>query len=183
MFFKQCLHERIQSSEFHDLTIRLYEEQQASGIFLVDALLGCQKTKSIMSDPLIPGYLEDMLLSKRITIAEVLNGLLQRSRYLQHKLPRSPQNSPDLEYVVIMFAARQLLANGGPKQAHQCRNLLHSLLEWVRAITKSEETLLDPHSPQLYDGIGILAIATLQNTEVKTVVQTLQTTCRSAKAS
>jgi hypothetical protein len=178
LFFQQCLHERIQSASFHKLSGQLWDEQRVGGLYLVDSLLGCQRTISTMSDPLITGYLEDMLFSGRVSISDVLNGLLQRSRYRQLKPSREPKNSPDLECTVIMFAARQLLTNNGPKVPHQSRNLLHSLLEWMRAVIKSDHILMDQNGTQLCDAIGILAVATLENAEIVAVTQRLQKTSK-----
>jgi len=182
LFFKHCLHERIQSAQFHKLANQLWDEERAGGIFLVDALFNCQRTASIMSDPLFPVYLEDMLFSNKIALPDVLNGLLQHSRYRQHQTPRDPKNSPDLECAVIMFAARQLLTNNGPKIPHQCRNLLHALLEWLRAVIKSDQILMDQHGVQLCDAIGILAVATLENSDMNSVMQKLQNTSKSIAA-
>ncbi|KAF2673126.1 Med5-domain-containing protein [Microthyrium microscopicum] len=170
LLFHQCLHERIQGPKFRTLAGQLWAEKPSGRLYLANELLDCQRTGSIVSDSLFTEYFEDLLLTKRISVSDVLDATLEHSLYRQHKPPREPKNSSDLQTALVMLVTRQILTHQAPKHSHLAQKLLQSVLGWLQAIVKSDQLLLDENGPQLCDALGFLAAAALENGEMISMI-------------
>jgi hypothetical protein len=166
LFFEMCLNERVWNPQFNSLASRLWSESSVGGWYLVNQLLDCQRADSLDGDPLISHYLEDLLATKRIILSDILNALLEHSRYRQHKPIREPKNSPDLETTLLSLVAKHLLLGSAQLPPHHGQKVIHVLCDWIRAINRPEQLMLDPNAPQLCDALGTLTISVLENSDV-----------------
>lgn len=169
-FFQNCFARRIRNPEFHSWAQKRWDEARTSGSNISEALLHCQRSRSTAADPLFTVYFEDLLLSQRVQLAEVLTLLLAHSKYSQSKQPIEPWNSAALESTLFLLLSRQILTGNAPRYPHQVRELLKALCFWLRAIGKYEHILIDQHATAISDAVGVLAIAVMENPTVGSVL-------------
>jgi hypothetical protein len=133
-----------------------------------------------MSDPLITAYLESLLLSRKVNGADLLSSLYAQSKYrvaglgnessLSEK-PEFEKASNDIESVVLELTARQILKNVMPASPTEARGILAALAVWMSAVSNSSMHLaLDQQTGNMFDTLGTLAIASLENPRIAGVI-------------
>jgi hypothetical protein len=187
----QCLSRRIRKEHFDTLANQLYEDSPIAGRKLVDLLLDYnQKNTAVMTDPLMTAYLDSLLVSRKVSGADLLSSLYVRSKYrvrdqgnensLSEK-PESEKGSNDIDSVVLELSARQILKNAMPATPTEARGILESLAVWMSAVSNSSMHLaLDQQTGNLYDSLGTLAIASLENPRIAGVIDQWSSKGRSA---
>jgi hypothetical protein len=180
-FIGQCLSRRLRKELFDTLASQLYADAPIPGRKLVDVLLDYnKKNTAAMTDPLITAYLESLLLSRKVSGADLLSSLYAQSKYrvenqgnensLSEK-PESEKVSNDIESVVLEITARQILKNIMPATPTEARGILAALAAWMSAVSNSSMHLaLDQQTGNMYDTLGTLAIASLENPRIAGVI-------------
>ena len=75
-----------------------------------------------------------------------------------------------METTLITFVAKHMLSNNAPRPPHHCRKLIEVLCNWLRAINKPEQLMLDQNGPHLCDALGALTLTMLENNDTITVI-------------
>lgn len=189
-FLDGCLARRIQDDQFTTLVKQLYRRSPIIGIKLANILLEEQKSIPGVLDPLIPVYVELLLEHGRINSADLLGALYKHSKS-SVKTPSQDEDTPvepddqaynvlELESTVFDVVSRAYSPGGGkPASQDEARAALKLLAEWLNATVATGASLVEVVDPQVfvetisvYNSLGALSIAMLENIKVIGIVDT-----------
>jgi hypothetical protein len=178
-----CLAHRLRKSDFQPLCKQLWSESPVSAKELTETLLNCQDGLGPVADPLLPIYLEVLLLDKdiRVDTANILDALYTDSRYcpepvkaLEETLQRrqSRKMTNDLDSRVFIRLLHHFVSGKLPTLPHEAVQVLKSLSKWMIAIPHYFEVMqvLDHDGLAACDGLGLLVISVLENLRMISII-------------
>jgi hypothetical protein len=174
-FFTRCLAKRVKKEQFEELALELFYHAPFTGRRIVDGLFGFYQAPPLFIDPLIMLYLEALLDSSRVSCADLLSALFDRSRYC----PTAPTDDKEsketsralgsltaMEHLVIDLVSRSIYSTKRPSSTEEARAILRATAKWASALSNAANVVLhamDTHYGLICDSVGLLAIACFEN--------------------
>lgn len=170
-FLRQCLMNRIDVSEFRDLSKLLFTRCPIAEAALLDALLESQDATHSKWDPLLPLYIDVLSKTGRIKASTVLGSLLGHSS-IREKPPSEDQAKKRKRYTlmtdvkIIQDIMLSVSTGSIPRSLTEAANLLSAVADWIQAFlawnnshvddVQQDGLLSSPDSVSLFESLGIL---------------------------
>lgn len=131
-----------------------------------------------MVDPLMGPYLLVLLETRRVRCHDVLGSVFARSKYRPQPEPKAtkmekardsvpnPGALGPLEPLAIEAVTRTIFLGKRPIPPDEATGIFYYLVEWMMALSSLNNALLqavDQQAGAMCDGVGLLAIACLEN--------------------
>lgn len=170
-FLRQCLMNRVDVSEFRDLSKLLFTRSPIAEAPLLDALLESQDATGAKWDPLLPIYIDVLSKTGRVKASTVLGSLLRHSS-IREKPPSEDQAKKRKRYTlmtdvkVLQDIILSVSSGSIPRSLTEAANLLSAVADWIQAVLASNNSRVDdvqqdgllgsPDSMSLFESLGIL---------------------------
>lgn len=189
-FLDGCLERRVREEQFNPLVMKLHRRSPIIGLKLADILISRQRLMPGIVDPLLTDYAESLLDHGRISSADLLGALYKHSRasakpesqenQSSEKGGKPAYNPAELESAILNILMRAYLPDGKrPASQDETRIALRVLAEWLNTIASQGTALMQEVDHQIivealsvFDSIGALSIAMLENPKVIGIVDT-----------
>lgn len=190
-FVDRCLQNRLSADKLEKLAVQLSKRIPRDEAQLAEALLRPRSRATGCLDPLIPVYLERLLVLNFLNPPEVLNALFRYSRDYatgadhSHGSPKKQQSqhwhiTPELEELVFARLSKAFVTNERPKSVVEVQKTLATLSRWMNTLNSSQTAESVIHSladgsqaqrTQTLVGLGMLVIATMEHPKVAGVIE------------
>lgn len=190
-FVDRCLQNRLSADKLEKLAVQLSKRIPRDETQLAEALLRPRSQATACLDPLIPVYLERLLVLNFLNPPEVLNALFRYSRDYatgaghSHGSPKKQQSqhwhiTPELEELVFARLSKAFVTNERPKSVVEVQKTLATLSRWMNTLNSSQTAESVIHSladgsqaqrTQTLVGLGMLVIATIEHPKVAGVIE------------
>ncbi|OJD36145.1 mediator of rna polymerase ii transcription subunit 5 [Diplodia corticola] len=187
-FVDRCLQNRLSADKVERLAVQLSKRIPRDEAQLAEALLQPRSRATACSDPLIPVYLERLLVLGFLNPPEILHALFRYSRDYAAGAEHSSRRArlqqwhitPDLEELVFARLSKAFITVERPSTFAEVQKTLAILTQWMNAVNSSQTAESVMHS--LADGtqeqrtqtvlsLSMLVIAMLENPKVAGAAQ------------
>jgi hypothetical protein len=177
-FFTRCLAKRVKKDQFEELALELYYHAPFTGRKIVDALFGLYQEPPLVIDPLIMPYIEGLLESSRVSCADLLSSLFDRSRYSPltstngnkdgqgDEMSKVLGSLTTMEHLIVDLITRAIYSGKRPSTPEEGKAILRATTKWASALSNAANIVLhgmDSHFGLICDSLGLLAIACFEN--------------------
>jgi len=172
-----CFIRRYQPETVSDALVELFTHEKISGTTIVDIILRCGAQPRDGTDPLVAAYLNHFLQLRLLDTADVLDSLLESSRYaLNTKAKNGLVAFPMVAEYVLNLLSNLFGTGERPKVYTETDRTFRSLESWMEACNSFETTLqITDHGMQTpdaglvatFEALGVFAAVMLSNPVVK----------------
>ncbi|KAL0263481.1 mediator complex subunit [Diplodia seriata] len=182
-FVDRCLQNRLSADKVERFAVQLSKRIPRDEAQLAEALLRPRSRATACLDPLIPVYLERLLVLAFLNPPEILHALFRYSRDYTASAEHSSQGlrrqqwhtTPELEELVFARLSKAFVTNERPRTVAEVQKTLAILAEWMNAVNSPQTAESVMHS--LADGtqgqrtqtvlsLSMLVIAMLEHPKV-----------------
>ncbi|KAL1639688.1 mediator complex subunit [Diplodia intermedia] len=187
-FVDRCLQNRLSADKVERFAVQLSKRIPRNEAQLAEALLRPRSRATACLDPLIPVYLERLLVLAFLNPPEILHALFRYSRDYAASAEHSSQGlrrqqwhtTPELEELVFARLSKAFVTNERPRTVAEVQKTLAILAEWMNAVNSPQTAESVMHS--LADGtqgqrtqtvlsLSMLVIAMLEHPKVAGAIQ------------
>ncbi|KAF4546371.1 Mediator complex subunit Med5 [Lasiodiplodia theobromae] len=187
-FVDRCLQNRLSADKLETFAVQLSKRIPRDESQLAEALLRPRSRATACLDPLIPVYLERLLVLNFLNPPEILYALFRYSRdyaatdehSIQRQRPQQWYITPELEELVFARLSKAFVTSERPRTVVEVQKTLAILAQWMNAVNSSQTAESVMHS--LADGtqgqrtqtvlsLSMLIIAVLEHPKVAGVVE------------
>lgn len=178
LFLQRCLNNRVDATEFKDLSKLLSARCSITEPALLDTLLDSQGATGTKWDPLLPLYIDCLCKTGRVKTSAVLGSLLKHSS-ISEKSQAEIQEGKRRRYTlmtdikVIQDIMMSVSTGNVPKTLAETISIFSALIDWLQAVLSWNSNHLDedqqgglmgsPDYVSLFESLGIL-LAVLSGT-------------------
>lgn len=149
-FLERCFQKRVRSDQFARLSSQLLARTAISGRELAELLLKPRSFASSVLDPLAPAYLEHLLGTNRLDVADILVSAFKWSR--DHPHPPSDDaaaektgtkfayNPVELDEFLLQRIGRTFSSGERPQKLSEARTCVVLAAQWMSAMVSSHAT-------------------------------------------
>lgn len=187
-FVDRCLQNRLGADKLETFALQLSKRIPRDEAQLAEALMRPRSRATACLDPLIPVYLERLLVLNFLNPPDILHALFKYSRDYPAGSEHSPKKqqhqqwhiTPELEELVFARLSKAFVTNERPRSVAEVQKTLATLAQWMHAVNSSQTAESVMHS--LTDGtqgqrtqtmvsLGMLVIAAMEHPKVAGVIE------------
>ncbi|KAK0653543.1 Mediator of RNA polymerase II transcription subunit 5 [Lasiodiplodia hormozganensis] len=145
-FVDRCLQNRLSADKLETFAVQLSKRIPRDESQLAEALLRPRSRATACLDPLIPVYLERLLVLNFLNPPEILYALFRYSRdyaatdehSIQRQRPQQWYITPELEELVFARLSKAFVTSERPRTVVEVQKTLAILAQWMNAVNSSQ---------------------------------------------